>query len=119
MCSPPGYARAFGPLVDLKAPEIKAKIHAAGLGCESCHYQFPELKQSLDERMAFAHELGLKQMVLSTFGLPTHAKMDDWMRAAGELNSIGEKVQKSGMQLGYHNHGMEFAQLDGALVYDK
>lgn len=120
MCSPPGYARSgFGSLVDLKAADLRARIHAAGLGCESCHYQFKELKENLEERIAFAHELGLKQMILSTFGLPRDARTDDWMKAVGELNPIGEKIQKAGMQLGFHNHNFEFTQLDGVLVYDK
>ena len=120
MCSPPAYARGgFAPLVDMKASDMKAKIHAAGLACESCHYQFKELKENLPERIAFAQELGLKQMILSTFGLRSDARMDAWMKAVDELNPIGEKIQQAGMQLGYHNHNFEFTQTDGVLVYDK
>jgi sugar phosphate isomerase/epimerase len=120
MCSPPGYAKSgFGPLADMKAPELRDKIRAAGLGCESCHYQFRELKENLDERIAFAKELGLKQMILSTFGLRPDAKMEDWMQAAAELNKIGERIHAAGLQLGFHNHNFEFQQLDGVLIYDK
>jgi sugar phosphate isomerase/epimerase len=120
MCSPPGYARAgYGPLADMKASEMRAKIEAAGLKCESCHYQFKELKENLDERIAFARELGLTQMILSTFGLRQDAPMADWMEAAQELNRIGERVRKAGMQLGFHNHNFEFRLIDGVLVYDK
>jgi len=120
MCSPPGYEKAgYGPLVNMKASEMKGIIHDAGLGCESCHYQFRELQENLDDRIAFAKELGLRQMILSTFGLPRDATMADWVKAAGELNRIGEPVQKAGMQLGFHNHNFEFKQIDGVLVYDK
>ncbi len=120
MCSPPGYRNSgYGSLVDMKAPEMRRKIEAAGLRCESCHYQFRELKESLDERIAFAKELGLKQMVLSTFGLPNTAAMADWERAAGELNQAGEKTQKAGIQLGFHNHNFEFREIDGVLIYDR
>jgi sugar phosphate isomerase/epimerase len=119
MCSPPGYANGgYGPLVGMSASEMKQKIGAAGLKCESCHYQFRELKQNLDDRITFAKELGLKQMVLSTFGLPTDAKMADWSKAADDLNRIGEQMQKAGMQLGFHNHNFEFREIDGVLVYD-
>jgi sugar phosphate isomerase/epimerase len=119
MCSPPGYANGgYGPLVKMKASEIRDAIHSAGLGCESCHYQFAELKTSLDDRIAYAKELGLKQMVLSTFGLPNSATLSDWSRAADELNRIGEQVQKAGMQMGFHNHNFEFKEIDGVLVYD-
>ena len=111
MCSPPGYERAgYGPLVGMKASEMRQKIQAAGLGCESCHYQFRELKENLDDRIAFAKDLGLKQMVLSTFGLMQDATLAAWARAADELNKIGDQVQKAGMQLGFHNHNFEFCE---------
>jgi sugar phosphate isomerase/epimerase len=120
MCSPPGYERSgFAPLVKMKAAEMRKVINDAGLRCESCHYQFRELKENLDDRIAFAKELGLKQMVLSTFGLKPDAAMADWVRAAGELNRIGEQTQKAGIQLGFHNHNFEFKEIDGVLVYDK
>jgi len=119
MCSPPGYANAgFGPLVGIKASEMRNRIEAAGLRCESCHYQFKELKENLDDRIAFAKELGLKQMVLSTFGLPRDAGMSDYMKAATELNEVAEKAQPAGMLIGYHNHDNEFKEIDRALIYD-
>jgi sugar phosphate isomerase/epimerase len=119
MCSPPGYASSgFGSLMSFGARQLKSKIEAAGLRCESCHYQFKELRENLDERIAFAKELGLRQMVLSTFGLPQDAAMAQWIKAAAELNGIGEKTRRAGIQLGFHNHSGEFQQLDGVLVYD-
>jgi sugar phosphate isomerase/epimerase len=120
MCSPPGYEKSgYGPLVNMKAPEMRRKIHEAGLDCESCHYQLRELKENLDDRIAFAKELGFKQMILSTFGLSQDATMADWVQAAHELNKIGEQTQKAGIQLGFHNHNFEFKQIEGELVYDK
>jgi sugar phosphate isomerase/epimerase len=119
MCSPPGYVSSgFGPLADMKAAAMRQRIEAAGLRCESCHYGFRELQENLDDRLAFAKELGLKQMVLSTFGLAATATMADWAKAAGVLNGIGERVRKAGMQLGFHNHTGEFKEIDGVLIYD-
>ena len=120
MCSPQGYAKAgFGPLADLKPKELRDRIHAAGLGCESSHYNFSELKGSLDERIAYAKELGLKQMILATFGVRPEAKLDAWTRAADELNKIAERVHGAGLSMGFHNHNFEFQTVDGTLVYDK
>ncbi|HLJ49282.1 MAG TPA: TIM barrel protein [Bryobacteraceae bacterium] len=120
MCSPPGYANAgYGPLVGMKTSDMKERIHAAGLGCESCHFQWTELRQKTDDRIAFAKELGLKQMVLSTFGFRPDATMAEWVQSAHDLNKIGEQVKKAGMQLGFHNHNFEFKEIDGVLVYDK
>jgi sugar phosphate isomerase/epimerase len=120
MCSPPGYERAgYGPLAGMKASEMKQRIRAAGLGCESCHYQFRELKENLEDRIAFAKELGLKQMVLSTFGVKPDATMAEWVQAAHDLNRIAGQIKKAGLQAGFHNHNFEFKQIDGVLVYDK
>jgi sugar phosphate isomerase/epimerase len=119
MCSPPGYESAgFGPLMKLSAKEMKSIITDAGLICESSHYVFDELRNHLDERIAFALDSGRTQMILSSFGLPEKATLSDWLKAADELNKIGEKTKKAGLQMGYHNHNMEFAKIDGTLIYD-
>lgn len=119
MCSPPGYKdMGFGSLVNMKGKELLKIINDAGLSLESTHYGFDELKNSLDDRIEFAAESGQKQMILSSFGLPEGASMSDWLKAADELNMIGDKARKSGIQIGYHNHHMEFAKIDNNLIYD-
>jgi len=120
LCSPPSYRQfGFGGLINLKGSELRQKLNSVGLKCESCHYQWAELKTSLDERIAYAKDLGLKQMILSTFDLPGKATLDDWKRNADELNMVGEKVHGAGIQLGFHNHDFEFREIDGVLVYDE
>lgn len=119
MCSPPGYADSgFGPLMKLSPGEMKKIINDAGLKLESTHYGMDELKNHLDERIEFAKESGQKQMILSSFWLPETASLDDWRKAADELNRIGRKTSEAGIQAGYHNHHMEFAKIDGTLIYD-
>jgi sugar phosphate isomerase/epimerase len=119
MCSPPGYqSSGFGALQKLSAQEMKRDIKAAGLLCESSHYNLNELKQSLDERIAFAKELGLKQMVLAMFSIPETAPLADWTKAAEELNRIAEKTKKAGIQTVFHNHNFEFREIGGVLIYD-
>jgi sugar phosphate isomerase/epimerase len=118
MCSPPSYAE-FRPLAAMTAAEMRKTIEAAGLRCESCHYNFRELKENLPERIAFARELGLKQMVLSSFGLRPEATLGDWRQSAGDLNRAAETITKAGMLTGYHNHNNEFKEIDGVLIYDE
>ena len=119
MCSPPGYAgMGFGPLQKLKAAEMKRIITDAGFTCISCHYGFDELKQHAQERMDYAKELGLEQMILASFGLPKTATLADWKKAADELNKLGEQSRKAGLQMGFHNHNNEFEKLEGELIYD-
>jgi len=56
----------MAPLLGMKASEIRQKVEAAGLRTVSCHYQFQELKENVDERIAFAQELGLHHMIVAT-----------------------------------------------------
>jgi sugar phosphate isomerase/epimerase len=120
MCSPPGYKdTGFGPLIGMKASDMRRRIQAAGLQCVSSHYGFSELKDHFDERAAYAKELGLTQMIISSFGLPENARMSDWVKAATDSNRLGERAQRAGLQLGFHNHHGEFEKLDGVLIYDE
>jgi sugar phosphate isomerase/epimerase len=120
MCSPQGYANSgFGVLADLKASELKQKIRAAGLGCESSHYNMREFRENLSHRIDYARELGLKQMIMASFAVGKDAKMADWQRAANEMNKFAEQIRKAGMEAGFHNHDVEFTELEGAVIYDK
>lgn len=119
MCSPPGYVSSgFGPLVSMKGAEMKKIVEDCGLLLESTHYGMGELRTSLSERIGFAAESGQKQMIVSSFGLPRNARMDDWMKAADELNEMALQTQKAGIQMGFHNHHGEFEKIDGMLIYD-
>jgi sugar phosphate isomerase/epimerase len=119
MCSPPGYeSSGFGPLMKLKAKEMKQIINDAGLICISSHYGMDELRDHLDERITFALESGQTQMILSSFGLPQKATLDDWLKAADELNKIGVKTKNAGIQTGFHNHHGEFQKINDTLIYD-
>ncbi|MEP7145203.1 MAG: TIM barrel protein [Ferruginibacter sp.] len=121
MCSPAGYADlGFGFLVDKKTSDIKSMITDAGLSCPSCHFGSGELTDSakLDDRIKFAQDLGLTQMICSTFWLPKTATIKDYDDAADKLNKAAEQIKKAGMQAGFHNHDMEFAMLEGQLIYD-
>lgn len=119
MCSPPGYeSSGFGPLMKLKAKEMKQIINDAGLIFPSSHYGMAEFREHIEERIEFALESGQTQMVLSSFGLPKNATADDWKKAADELNKMGRKAKDAGIQIGFHNHHGEFEKIDGTLIYE-
>ncbi len=118
MCSPLGYSDAgFEPLNHMSGSEMRKIVEDSGLKCTSSHFNMGELRESLDDRMEWAHGLGMKQMVCSSFWLP-EGTMDEYKKAANELNKIGEKTKAAGLQMGFHNHHMEFEKRDGQLIYD-
>ena len=120
MCSPGGYAQiGFGFLTKMKTSDIKSIIVDSGLTCPSCHFGKSEFTpENLDKSIEFAHDLGLSQMICSTFWLPKTATLNDYYSDADKLNLAAEKIKSAGMQTGFHNHEMEFAMLEGQLIYD-
>jgi sugar phosphate isomerase/epimerase len=119
MCMPKDYAEiGFGTLVNTKPADLKTMIADTGLSCPSCHFGWGGLKDGLDERIEFAHGLGLTQMICSTFWLPGTATLDDYKKNAEQLNKIADKIKAAGLVTGFHNHTMEFKELDGQLIYD-
>jgi len=115
MCSPLGYG--FKTLNEMSGSEMRIIIEDAGLICNSSHFTSKELREDLDNRIEWATQIGMKQMALSMPSIPREATMDDWRKAARELNLIGEKTRAAGIQMVYHNHHFEFKEIDGELIY--
>lgn len=115
MCSPLGYG--FKSLNEMSGSEMRIIIGDAGLICNSSHFTSRELREDLDNRIEWATQIGMKQMVQSMPRIPGEASMDDWRKAAQELNVIGEKTKAAGIQMVYHNHHFEFQEIDGQLIY--
>ena len=120
MCSPLSYSGAgFAPLHKLSGKELRKIIEDAGMICRSSHYNAGELRNNLEERIDWSNQVGISQMMLASFGLAKDdRRIDDYRRAAAELNGIGEKTKAAGIQLGFHNHHMEFEKDGGELIYD-
>ena len=119
LCSPAGYSdEGFGGLTKYKGSELKKMINDAGLTCISSHFGMDELRQNQDERIAWAKDLGLTQMLVASLGGPKNPTMDNVKRAADEYNKMGEKAAKAGIQQGLHNEEFELSTVDGKRTYD-
>lgn len=119
MCSPVGYDDSgFGGLVKYKGAELKKIINENGLHCISSHFGMDELRKNQDDRIAWAKDLGLQQMLVASLGGPEHPTMDDVKRAADEYNKMGEKAAAAGLRQGLHNEGFETSSVDGQRTYD-
>jgi sugar phosphate isomerase/epimerase len=77
-----------------------------------------ELRDHLDNRIEWAQQMGMKQMICSSLWLPDGASVDEYQKGCDELNAIGKKVKDAGLQLGFHNHHMEFEKRGDVLIYE-
>ncbi|MGB6458803.1 MAG: TIM barrel protein [Candidatus Acidiferrum sp.] len=119
LCSPVGYDDSgFGGLAKYKGAELRKMLNDWGVHCISSHFSMEELRKNQEERIAWAKDLGLTQMLVASLGGPEHPTMDDVKRAADEYNKIGEKAAAAGIQQGLHNENFETSSVDGQRAYD-
>jgi sugar phosphate isomerase/epimerase len=119
MCSPVGYSDdGFGGLAKYSGKDLKKIINDAGLTCFSSHFGMDELRHNQEDRISWAKELGLTQMLVASLGGPKNPTMDDVKRAADEYNKIAEKAAAADIQQGLHNEDFECSTVDGKRTYD-
>jgi sugar phosphate isomerase/epimerase len=119
LCSPAGYAEyGFGGLAKYSGAELRRILGDAGVTCVSSHFTIIELRDNQAERIAWAKDVGLTQMLVPTLGGPAKPTMDDVKRAADEYNKMGERAAAAGIQQGLHNEDFELSTVDGKRTYD-
>ena len=119
LCSPVGYAdEGFGALAKYKGSELKKIISDAGLTCVSSHFGMDELRKNQDDRIAWAKDAGLTQMLVASLDGPKNPTMDDVKRAADEYNKMGQRAAAAGIQQGLHNETFELSKVNGKRTYD-
>src|SRR5215469_8129894 len=119
LCSPVGYAdNGFGGLAKYSGAELRKMIGDAGLTCVSSHFGIEELRHNQEDRIAWAKDVGLTQMLVPSLDGPKNPTMDDVKRAADEYNQMGERSARAGILQGLHNEGFELSMVDGKRTYD-
>jgi sugar phosphate isomerase/epimerase len=119
LCSPVGYDDSgFAGLAKYKPAELRGIIHDAGLTCVSSHFSMDELRKNQDDRIAWAKDVGMTQMLVASLDGPKNPDMDDVKHAADEYNKFGERAAGAGITQGLHNENFELSTVDGKRTYD-
>jgi sugar phosphate isomerase/epimerase len=115
------------------ATDVKKAMDAAGLKLVSAHYSSDDLHKQFDQILSFNKDLGVSHLICSfpgfkdpsrVAGLKGEARLhaftlEDWQWNAEQFNMFGEKTKAAGIQFGYHNHFLEFHQVDGVTPLDE
>jgi sugar phosphate isomerase/epimerase len=119
ICSPVGYAHeGFGGLQKYSGSELRKMISDLGVECISSHFGIEELRKDQEARIAWAKQMGLKQMMVPSLDGPVPPTLDDVKRAAEEYNKMGERAARAGIQQGLHNERFEVSMCNGQRTYD-
>ena len=105
-----------GPLAKYTAPEIRKTLTDAGLTAINGHFSYSALTEHYADTITYAHQMGFTHVVCALG--PRRTTVEDWKWMGGQLTEIGAKLQKEGLQLGYHNHEIEFVNVDGRVPWD-
>ena len=106
-----------------------ALLKQNGLVMPSSHYRLGEeptngaptlgtMLHEWDRAVDDAAAAGVKYMVCAYLSEPERGNLDHYKYIADQLNKAGERCQKAGIQLCYHNHDFEFVAQNGKLPYD-
>lgn len=101
------------------ARELRRMLEECGLTVAGAHVGIDNLLgPKLEETIAFHRELGNTFIVVP--GLPKErtASRRAWEETADLFTGLAETLRVAGMRLGYHNHMVEFQELEGVKPWD-
>lgn len=93
------------------AATIKNWLQELGLTAISNHCNI----ENIDEEIAFAKELGMKNLVCPAAWKCHLENVDQW---ADMYQKIGRKCAENGIAFSYHNHAFEFEKRNGTYLLD-
>jgi sugar phosphate isomerase/epimerase len=103
----------------LDATELKSRLGDLGLKVAGTHTGIDTLLgDELEKTVEFNKTIGNKFLIVP--GLPDEyrSSLDQWRKTADIFNEISAKLKPLGMKTGYHNHHIEFEQIDGTTPWD-
>lgn len=111
-----GYAsvETFPAVYKFPARELKALIEGQGLKAPAGHFDYPTLEEKVD----YAAELGLKTMICPMIPVALWGSLDGFKQGAEHLNKAAAKARAAGLKFGYHPHNYEFRPLQGGRGFD-
>jgi len=95
-----------------RAKEMRKLLDDLGVRCYSTHNSPQALQPAgIEKAIELNQIIGSKYIVMASPGRVR--TLDDWKRVASVLNQASEAAKKSGLRVGYHNHGAEWRPAEG------
>jgi sugar phosphate isomerase/epimerase len=110
----------FGAAADRPAVEIGAAIRAAGLACPSVMVSPEEVRgMNLPRTLNWVRDTGAARLVLTSIPTPGAGSLQDWSAAFADLNELGARVGRSGLDFAIHTQPGLWAVVDGVRLADR
>ncbi|SDF09275.1 Sugar phosphate isomerase/epimerase [Fontibacillus panacisegetis] len=94
----------FANFYDRTAEEVKAILDETGLSVVGAHRPYTQLRDALEEEIAFNKAIGNRYIVLPYL---IEEDRNKWDEVIADLRKIGKRCAEEDMVLCYHNHEFE------------
>jgi len=100
------------------AAQLRSWADGVGLEIVLEHVAYSRLRDGgWADALEDVRTLGGQWVVVPSLPEDLHTA-DGFRRAAEEFNAAGELARQAGLRLLFHNHGVDFATVDGEVLYD-
>lgn len=97
---------------------IRRFLDAAGLRAPAAHVGPDRLGEAWPETLEAAAVAGHDYLVVPGVPEPWRASLDAWRRTAERFDQAAEEAREAGIGLAYHNHAVEFREMEGRTPMD-
>ena len=106
----------FAGYYDHSPAQVRAILDRLDVSAPSAHLGLNLFREDIESLLGDSEVMGHHYLVVPSANGRT---AEGWRELAAEFNRIGERVRRTGMYLGYHNHAAEFQDLGGGTTaYD-
>jgi sugar phosphate isomerase/epimerase len=116
---------ADGKIYGLDPVDFRKRVEDLGMVCTSAHLSHnwsekneKEVWDWWDQAIEAHHKGGFSYMVQPSMPVSDKSPISDLQTYCEYFSKVGERVSKSGMKFGYHNHTGEFRKIGNQLIYD-
>jgi sugar phosphate isomerase/epimerase len=104
-----GYGR-------LTAPEMATLLRETGLQAVSTHVALDAVRADPDGQIAYCKEIGCSYLIVPG---PAERGRDALRSLGSQLEEMGRRCRREGLSFGYHNHDLEFREVDGQPLLER
>lgn len=115
-----GYAGVeFAGWHNHSASELKKILADTGLTVAGAHIPIAQFENDQWESNAdFNQTLGNPYLIVPGIPADRRQTLDDWRRLAEFFNQLAEKAAARNLRVGFHNHMVEFEELEGRMPWE-
>lgn len=101
------------------ARDLRSMLEDLGLDVAGTHVGIETLQgDRLRDSIEFNRVLGNQFLIVPSLPDEMKVSRSSWLRAVHILNEVADQLRPEGMQVGYHNHVIEFQPIEGELPWD-